>query len=294
MPSPGLRAEQIFAAIRRAGLEPVAEIVNSQTLLMSLLKGYIDFGLPVILFGLLPQVGYAGHAVTVSGYSLGTVPPEFTELKSHGVDSAGRYIEKIYVHDDNIGPFARFFPVKHERYGDPMVHPNARAMNYGFEPRDPDNNPQSLFIPYMAVVPVYGKVRITHSEAHGWFARTQAIIAQAGVPTDDLRWSIGLTTTQRYKTLLRERFADNPRCAHMLFDGQPRFIWRGVAQRGDDLVVECLIDATGVSRSCPVFAWMWHDDAARKRYEAGIVSIARSAIENTYSKTFADVIYPSE
>ncbi len=292
MPSRGLRADQIFAAIRHVGLEPVAETVNDSTALMSLLKGYLDFGLPVVLFGLLPSQSYAAHAIAVSGYSLGPEPPDFTEPEVAEVNSEGRYIEKIYAHDDNIGPFARCFPVKNPHYGAADAPSSIRNMKYGLQARDPDDVAQSMFIPYMAVVPVYGKVRITHSEAHVWIARIQTTIAAAGVDVGHWRWSLALTTTQQYKTLLRKEYPSNPRASELLFESQPRFMWRGVAHRGDDLVVEGLIDATGVSRSCPLLGWMWHDAAARVTYERGVASIARSLISNQYSPAFADVVYP--
>ena len=291
MPSRGLRADQIFAAIRRVGLEPVAETVKESTALMSLLKGYLDFGLPVILFGLLPSQGFEAHAIAVSGYALGDQPPDFTERVIGGVNSEGRFIERIYAHDDNIGPFARCFSVKNPHRGALAAPPAVRNMPYALEPRDPSGLAQSLFIPYMAVVPVYGKVRITHSEAHIWVARVQKVVADAGINVDDLRWSLSLTTTQAYKALLRDKFPSNPKTAEILLASQPRFMWRAIARRGDDRVVECLIDATGVSRSCPLLAWMWHDETARSTYQSGIGRIARSVVANKYSPKFAEIVF---
>ncbi len=210
-----------------------------------------------------------------------------------GIKSVGRLIEKIYVHDDNIGPFARSFPVANPYHAKaPPVPANASLLTYGLEARDQDGTVQSLFVPYMAVVPVYGKIRIRYAEAHAWIGRTQDVISRAGIETDDLRWTLSLTTTQSYKALLRRDYSTNAKAAEILIDGQPRFIWRGVAQRGDDLVLECLIDGTGVSRSCPVFSWMWHDDAARASYEEAILKVPKSILENLYSPTFAKVVYP--
>lgn len=294
MPSSGLRTEQVYTAIRRVGLEPVAEQVNSQTLLMSLIYGYLEYGLPVILLGRIEGAGYAGHAITVSGYSLTTNPPAITEAKLYNVDSKGRYIEKLYIHDDNIGPFARSFPVALPPTWATYVAVTGQASPaFALQATDPAGNPQSTFVPEIAVVPIYGKVRITYSEAHTWAARLQSTLDAAGVRVADLVWSIHLTTTQRYKTDLRARYAALADARAIMTEGQPRFIWRGVARRPDGSeVVEILVDGTGVYRSCPVFRVLWHDAATKAIFDAGIRRFSKQVIADAHTQTFTDLVYP--
>jgi hypothetical protein len=294
MPSSGLRAEQVYTAIRRAGLEPVAEQVSSQTLLMSLIYGYLEFGLPVVLLGRVESAGYAGHAITVSGYSLAATSPTNTEPKIGNIDSKGRYIEKLYIHDDNIGPFARTFPTALPGTWPAYVARTGQpSPPFALQATDPANNPQSTFVPEIAVVPVYGKVRITYSEAHTWAARLQDTLAAGGVHVTDLVWSVYLTTTQRYKSDLRARYAASADARAMMTEGQPRFIWRGVAVRPDGSeVIELLVDATGVYRSCPVFRVLWHDAATKAAFDAQIRRVSKQTISDVYTEKFADLVYP--
>lgn len=288
MPSSGLRVEQVCAAIRRAGLEPLAQSVQKQTLLMSTIHGYLEYGIPVILLGRVEEFSYSGHAITVTGYALGAVSAPIGEQTLANVTSIGRRIQKLYVHDDNIGPFARSVPV-----AVPVNAPDyvSDYAPFALQAQDANGVAQATFVPSVFVVPVYPKIRITYSEAHVWAGHLRQMFGFAGVDADGFEWSIGLTSTQRYKTLLRNRAAASVEDATRLTEGQPRFMWHGLVKRGPVFICEFLIDATGVSRSCPLLSLVWHDTPTEVIFKSGVSKFSKVAIERIYSKLFADVVY---
>jgi hypothetical protein len=68
-------------------------------------------------------------------------------------------------------------------------------------------------------------------------------------------------------------------------------MWRGVVKRGAVSICEFLIDATGVSRSCPLFSLVWHDAPTEAIFKSGVRKFSKLAIERNYGKPFADLVY---
>jgi hypothetical protein len=289
MPSTGLRIDQMCAAIRRAGLEPLAELVNKNTLLMSMFHGYLSFGLPVIVLGYLAEADFGAHAVTVSGYSLSKTTVATREEALNEVVSIGRRIEKVYLHDDNLGPFARTVPIPIQKTGIPE---KATKAPFGLQEQDVDGNAEMTLYPFAIVVPVYEKIRITYSEAHAWVGKFCVLLKLAGVAFTDIEWSIGLTTVQNYKTAIRSTYAHNADACDLLTESLPRFLWRAVAKKNDSEIIELLIDATGISRSCPLLRAVWHDRSEQQFFNSWLSSISKADVADVYTSRFADAIYP--
>src|ERR1017187_9065250 len=107
IPSQGLSVEEICSAIRHVGLEP--ELVDLRTArppLFSLIYGYLEMGIPVVLVVMIGGIGF--HAITITGYSAPLVAQRAEEIPGvAAVPMKGRRIDKFYGHDDQIGPFAR-------------------------------------------------------------------------------------------------------------------------------------------------------------------------------------------
>ena len=111
MPNVGLTPIQMLHAIRRVGLESVLINAQDEFQLKSFMAAYLRCSIPIILhIGLYDVSGpvakhFGDHAIVVVGYNAvesNIVPhlPTNFRLRSSGIN-------KIYVHDDQVGPFAR-------------------------------------------------------------------------------------------------------------------------------------------------------------------------------------------
>lgn len=106
----GLTVEQMAGAIRAVGLEPLHVQPANLFVLKAVVYGYLRAGIPPLLIHRLVGVrsghqdhDFGLHAVAVTGYSL---PPDRQGCGDFVSDS----IDRFYVHDDQVGPFARMKP----------------------------------------------------------------------------------------------------------------------------------------------------------------------------------------
>ena len=136
IPNTGLSIEQMYRVVTDANLSPVVfgaglnRVGHKKTL--GSLYAYLSLGLPVLAFVNFGQksstnedlLKYVGHAFTITGFSLSPdVPEQLQDLpatnaaKGHQNGQAetrytphllSTHVNKLYVHDDNIGPFSKF------------------------------------------------------------------------------------------------------------------------------------------------------------------------------------------
>lgn len=112
LPNSGLTDIQMANGIRSVGLDPIPFNIRPQMIDEALLTiqdityAYLKCGIPALLgvrlYGLPDN---PGHAVAVTGFSLGFANP--TSRGKTGFLLKSSRIDKIYAHDDGIGPFAR-------------------------------------------------------------------------------------------------------------------------------------------------------------------------------------------
>ncbi|MBF0293998.1 MAG: hypothetical protein HQL96_02325 [Magnetococcales bacterium] len=109
-PSEGLTVEQISESLRQYGYAPVLfRVADPPQEFQFLLNIYLRSGIPVILGLHKTGDNHIGHAVTVVGYEakgeflgLGQINADFMNVVSANLAS-----DKIYIHDDRLGPYAR-------------------------------------------------------------------------------------------------------------------------------------------------------------------------------------------
>jgi hypothetical protein len=100
----GLELAQLAGAMREHGLSPYTVKVDKECdLFLWTLKTYLQSGIPALLY---LQANGEGHAVVVAGYKEASSETIGFEL-SPGRAIRTRGIERIYVHDDRIGPYVR-------------------------------------------------------------------------------------------------------------------------------------------------------------------------------------------
>lgn len=260
MPSRDLSIAQMCEAVRATGLEPQVERVTHTTPLASIIYGYLEFGLPVVLCGYIDGQESKGHAVAVTGYAMSKAYSNTTESNIRGVRSEASMMERLYVHDDNVGPFARM------RFEDPSgfaLSGSIPTPPFVLQGYDLNGLPEHSFSPLLALVPVYGKIRIAFTEVHAWLGTVMTFARVVGVDFSDVTWDVALAKTGEIKSEVRRRTPDVADVLDVLVTPQPRFIWRAKMLRGGRRIADLLFDATAVSRSNPLFRVVWHDSGVK-------------------------------
>ena len=168
LPNSGLDIYQMANAIRSVGLEPYTLSVeyssyNLKNILFAYLRGKIPLVL-VIDMVLKSDVESTSrrprlHAVTISGYNLGL--KEASPYGKSEFSNKASCINKIYVHDDQVGPFARmgFHDVK------------VKVVNINNEEIFVDSlstswSDGSVAVPKQILIPLYHKIRIPLDVIH--------------------------------------------------------------------------------------------------------------------------------
>jgi hypothetical protein len=243
LPSTGLTLEQMCEAVRANGLEPeVFTLENGKVPVLSWIRAYLERGIPLIL-GLKTPRGL--HAVTVVGYRLSKSVQLSRELASayHEAPSIARRIEKLYCHDDNVGPFAKFGVIADPGGGNVRL----TSTDYGTE-----EAPAELALDSV-VVPVYEKIRLGFPAVQTWVT----VLDKAVMPIlrEDLRetreWDVSLTTTDDFKDSVQSAPISTAAKLALLVESQPRFMWQMALSTKDGEAFRLYADATAFERSFP-------------------------------------------
>ncbi|WP_139110683.1 hypothetical protein [Acidithiobacillus thiooxidans] len=242
-PNSGLTATQMALAVRDVGLEPFLVGTPTSYVLNSTLYAYLRCRIPSILTIHLVDVSgdenrYIGaHAVAVTGFSLGSGQPVPSDDLGGFLLRASR-IDKMYAHDDQVGPFSR------------MGH--ASDTNGSYLVTSWSNTGLIKAIPIFVLLPVYHKIRIPFDIVHDAIQSVDAVIEtvrqQVGLPRPE--WDIYLTTVGEFKKDIFDSMrgllgsaADDALTANL-----PRFIWRVTARCEGEYHLDLLFDATGIAQ----------------------------------------------
>jgi len=263
IPSSGLEIQEMCSAIRHLGLEPELVDLRSGGMvpLPSLIYGYLFMGLPVVLVLEIVVGGQPGlHAVTVAGYSIAKQPVRQAEIPGYDfIPSVGRKIEKLYGHDDQIGPFARMEIRDCPDDGFPLRLVTSWEDRHG--------TPYEVY-PFAVIVPVYNKIRLRYIDVLQWLTRLDDVAAEVLPAQDEREWDVHLILSNKYKNVVRTD-ATRPLSVResILSAHHPRFWWRAVLRLGGEPLVELLFDATGIARSLPLTETVWLSDAFAEKLE---------------------------
>ncbi|MFC1853934.1 hypothetical protein ACFL27_27435 [candidate division CSSED10-310 bacterium] len=198
-PNKGLFPEQMAAAIRKIGLEPYLVKIEDYFVLTSTIYAYLKQGIPHILgiklYDITGNIEYLGrHAVAVTGYSLDRSKNPITNSQYPKLTST--WIDKLYVHDDQIGPFARM-----ELDNDGTLNSDSLSTSW----RDKaGGNTKVRAEPEILLFPLYHKIRIPFHLIYSIVLHldqlTKSINNYLKVNTfSDIEWDIYLTTVEQEK-----------------------------------------------------------------------------------------------
>jgi len=249
-PNNGLTGRQMAHAIRRVDLEPHIIRTGDRYNLHSALYAYLKGKIPSILSTQVMkrdgdnQTFRGAHAVAITGYSLQD-DAEYSPHSSFRLRAAK--IDKLYVHDDQVGPFCRMsweqLPSPEQLGGEEQYY----ALKTSWS--------DSLYYsPDFILLPLYHKIRIPFSLIHDEMMVLDAIMATLRQEDDPdaepPEWDIYLTTVNDYKSSIRHEYTlvgtDFKRGS--LYARMPRFLWRATVRREGAIQMDFLFDATGVAQ----------------------------------------------
>lgn len=259
----GLTYGQMADALRSERLEPLLLKANDLLFLRIAARAYLDARVPCILIGqvgrgLRPNFQVLGaHAMTVTGFSLPASQPE--PFGTTGCLFRATAVERLYAHDDQVGPFARLrFEAGSSLLGTSMLDPQTRTrgdINFG---------------PEMLIVPLYHKVRVPIETIvrsvvalDEWLemARAQGLIHLS----DRLVWDVSLSDVSQYKkTIFHLKDVPTDFRLKMLQAVLPRYLWRATAHSGNAMQFELIFDATDLLQGSLFIDGLPHDTTTCK------------------------------
>jgi hypothetical protein len=256
LPNKGLTAAQMAYAIRSVSLEPIFQGVANHYVLKSTLYAYLRGKIPLVLGIDLFDISdsspeYLGkHAVAITGYSIKDTTASSCE--SSFSLTASR-IDRIYVHDDQVGPFARMvfddiklsLRVSNETIERESLSTSWRAKNGSLE--------CVRAVPDFLLIPVYHKIRIPFSLIQDVvisFNEFVAILRTKNIiQIQQLKWDIYLTTVNELKKdIINSKDINGNYRKGILLENMPRFMWRATAYDVSTRVLDLLFDATDIEQ----------------------------------------------
>ncbi len=246
LPSGGLTKEQMATAIRQVGLEPTLINAADEAVFLSTTYAYVRGRVPALLLGSLenledpnkPKV-LGHHAIVVAGFSLGheTAKPQ----GRHGLRLTASRIDKLYCHDDQVGPFARMACT---RAGSKL------ALSTSW-PDDANKRGNVFFVPQALLLPLYHKIRIPFSAALEEVIAFDAFLAGLrkafpSLPIPTLEWDLALAYVNDYKTAILQEHPPIGSRRATLESPMPKFIWCARGVEAGSATLDLLFDATGV------------------------------------------------
>ncbi len=255
LPNRGLTLEQMAHAIRNVGLEPLAIKVQNAYILKSTIFSYLKAGVPLAMVVALydtsvqPHLLKGYHAIAVTGYNLDKGNP--IPLQNTGLLSKSSKINKIYVHDDQVGPFARM-----ELDNLPVIIKGKNVFSLSTSWKGQDGNVGSIrAVPDAVMLPLYHKIRIPLEIIETVLIDFDTLVelfrTQSFIPVlkKRLEWDVYLSTLNDLKTeIFQFRNLTSRHQKEILTDQLPKFIWRAVASIDNKLIIELIFDATDIEQ----------------------------------------------
>lgn len=276
-PGIGLTGEQMAQAVRDVSLEPfMVSVSNNPFLLKANVCAYLKAGIPAILGVYLFDISDPNHpviegkhAITVMGYNLS---PSIHPYGGSKFRLKASCIDKIYAHDDQVGPFARLmFQPKPLKFTD--KDGNIHNYNYFTTSWVGKNGVigSIVAVPDILLFPLYHKIRIpfqTVLESVDSFNQIIEFMRTASsglLPKDHLEWDIYLTTVSELKKDILDKSELLGEYRRILaLESMPRFIWRADAYCQGEHTLDLLFDATDIELGQQFFKAIEYDSALSK------------------------------
>lgn len=252
----GLTATQMAHSVRAVGIDPYLVGAYDDYLLKCTAYAYLKASIPALLGFSLSEIKnnittqMGKHAVAVTGYSLGKAKP--APFSNNNMLITASRIDKIYVHDDQIGPFAK------------MIFNTQNALLTAWP--DASGVKGNVFAsPEMLIIPLYHKIRIPFQLIHANVAKFDACIeilrSRDYIPLNErIEWDIYLCDVNSLKKeFASSNLLDNATKRNLLTLNLPRYLWRATGLDGDIPKFEVLFDATDIEQGAIIITVVVYD-----------------------------------
>lgn len=261
----GLTPTQMAHSIRAVGMEPHLEGVKESVFgNKNTIYAYLKARIPVLLCFSLTEENVSGapikekgnHAAAIAGYSLGL--QDYEPHGDTGILTVASKIDRIYVHDDQVGPFAK------------MVFTTTKKLNTNWLDEKGDQG-KIFAYPFCQLIPLYHKIRIPFGIIFKKIADFDAII-EIMRPNIDLNlsqrlvWDIYLTNINEIKNdVINSRLLDTEAKRNILFINMPKYLWRATALENGEKKIDVLFDATDIEQGAILITVITYDSELRKQ-----------------------------
>ncbi|MBB3695231.1 hypothetical protein [Sphingomonas sp. BK580] len=211
------------------------------------------------------------HAVAITGFSLADHPAQ--GYGTSGTRFAAARLDRLYVHDDQTGPFTRF-----------MFEDGNMLAAEDFSAPDVDRR---LAEPVNLVVPLYHKIRIPLRQVVGLTVALDgalAAIARVVGLKDPLEWDIQLIGLEAFRDAVSAGGLPSAAKLDLLTASLPRFLWRVTAALPSKPVFELLLDATDLLQGNLVRRLVTHDPKLCNRISY-CLSLSQDVLPDTLRPT---------
>ena len=252
----GLTINDVLYAIRHVGLDPVVVKANDEvvgvgkSVILGNVYSYLGLGISVVVLGDIVDADgkkMGGHAITVNGYHLSA---------NHDVRGCGLsklragLIDKLYVHDDQMGPYARAEIQDDGVCGRWLLkHDDAQLQMEVVK----------IFVPRYLVIPVYQKIRVSYDEVWTCAYEFDRIICVLPELRGTIEWDITLRASNGIKGSVRmDAVIPREERLRFLTTGLPKYVWEvTLFCKGTRWAMFC-IDATDSGQGLNVAASVFY------------------------------------
>ncbi|RMT85440.1 hypothetical protein [Pseudomonas viridiflava] len=290
-PNYGLTASQMAHAIKRVGLDPMVVGTPNRYVLNGVVYAFLRGKIPCVMICQLKDHSGEGeprsdgfHAIAMTGYSLREGEP-IGAVEAGGLQLRATRIDKLYGHDDQVGPFAR------------MTWPALSSA-------DQLGNSKELLTSWrgdvraemeFVMLPIYHKIRVPYAEIHDLVMAAdrylEAVRDQFDV--DRGEWDIYLTTASDYKSSVRDQYPGlGFDLRDSLYRSLPRFLWRASVAVDGEMQADFLFDATGIATHDLLVHMVMKEGAYADMFRTVAVLSAEGSLRpKQHVKTILDRIY---
>jgi len=300
-PNKGLMLSQMAHAIRAVNLESLTVGFINRSYMKAFIYAFIRGNIPVIIGmnlidhrKLTKPIEIDFHAVTSSGYALGLdegsdIPFEivgkqelFNSKKPPNLFLRSSRMKKIYVHDDQIGPYSRII------FDDPKSQDEVDYCYRSLATHWSDLEPKYEHVrayPNALLIPIYNKIRIPYVSILQIVIELNFCVNYDLFTNNDseakkfIVWDIYLATVSDLKSNLRkENFSSPVEKLNFLTSDLPKYLWVVDGIFKNVKVFSFIFDATDIEHG-KMFLLSIHYDSPNSLKFKSIFNILRNKPE---------------
>lgn len=230
---------------------------------------YLRLGIPILLGYKMAKTN-ANHIVTLTGYRLEKTKKEreLSFKRDHGIKLESDRIQRLFAHDDQLGPFAKI------GFGDEYFPDNIK-VNWRGESRF------NMAIATSLIIPVDDIIRVKYDDVEE-FAENFTRFLNKGLYKEELIWDIYLQNSNSYKTKLPSLDISADGKKRLLEKSFPKYVWIAEMRLKPETIgdgtklVDFIFDATDHAQGHFLFDLLYHDGSMKEN-----LSIAFSKLDMT-------------